>query len=107
VLRKHPSVADAAIVGIKDVTAGERPLAFVITTSHITTSQDRGELILELDGSVKSQLHESYWLRKQIWFIDDFPRNQSGKVLKRALRETVQKYGLGSVKRDRTTVLTL
>ncbi|PCG89490.1 AMP-dependent synthetase/ligase [Penicillium occitanis (nom. inval.)] len=66
VLRKHPSVADAAIVGIKDVTAGERPLAFVITTSHITTSQDRGELILELDESVKSQLHESYWLRKQI-----------------------------------------
>jgi acyl-coenzyme A synthetase/AMP-(fatty) acid ligase len=105
VLRKHPGVADAAIVGIKDDSAGERPLAFVITTSQITTSQDRGELILELDESVKSQLHESYWLRKQIWFVDELPRNQSGKVLKRALREKVQEYGLVSVKRDRTTVL--
>jgi acyl-coenzyme A synthetase/AMP-(fatty) acid ligase len=60
VLRKYPGVADAAIVGIKDDGAGERPLAFVITTSLITTSHDRGGLIQELDDSVKSHLHESY-----------------------------------------------
>jgi acyl-coenzyme A synthetase/AMP-(fatty) acid ligase len=105
VLRKHPGVADAAIVGIKDDSAGERPLAFVITTNLITTSDDRWRLIKELDESVKSRLHESYWLRKQIWFVDELPRNQSGKVLKKALREKVQQYSLGSVKRDPTILL--
>ncbi|RYP15657.1 hypothetical protein DL767_010302 [Monosporascus sp. MG133] len=90
VLRRHPGVADAAVVGIEDDVAGERPLAFVVTTSQNMTSYDREELILALDESVKSQLDESYWLRRQIWFVEELPRSQSGKVLKKTLRAKVQ-----------------
>jgi acyl-coenzyme A synthetase/AMP-(fatty) acid ligase len=102
VLRRHPEISDAAVVGIEDEISGERPLAFVVTKDSNLMSQDRERLIMELEERVKSQLDESYWLRKQIWFVEELPKSQSGKVLKKALRAKVQKYGCGSLNTDRS-----
>lgn len=86
-LRVQPGILDAAVIGIVDDEAGERPLAFVVPTKQDMTAQEQKELILQLDDSIKAQLDETHWLRKQIRFIEELPRGQSGKVLKKILRE--------------------
>ncbi|TVY60075.1 Acyl-CoA ligase easD [Fusarium oxysporum f. sp. cubense] len=86
-LRVQPGISDAAVIGVVDDEAGERPLAFVVPTKQDMTAQEKKELILQLDESIKAQLDETHWLRKQIRFIEELPRGQSGKVLKKILRE--------------------
>ncbi|KAG9494875.1 putative NRPS-like protein biosynthetic cluster [Fusarium musae] len=86
-LRVQPGVLDAAVIGIVDDEAGERPLAFVVPAKQDMTAQEKKELILHLDEAIKAQLDETHWLRKQIRFIEELPRGQSGKVLKKILRE--------------------
>ncbi|KAF4961414.1 hypothetical protein FGADI_268 [Fusarium gaditjirri] len=86
-LRVQPGISDAAVIGVVDDEAGERPLAFVVPTKQDMTAQEQKELILQLDESIKAQLDETHWLRKQIRFIEELPRGQSGKVLKKILRE--------------------
>ncbi|KAF4448429.1 putative phenylacetyl-CoA ligase [Fusarium austroafricanum] len=96
-LRKQPGVIDAAVIGIHDDDAGERPLAFVVPVTQEMTDQQRKELILQLDESVKAEFDETHWLRKQVRFIDELPRGQSGKVLKRILREKVKQMDQSTV----------
>ncbi|KAJ4162195.1 hypothetical protein BFJ70_g4439 [Fusarium oxysporum] len=86
-LRVQPGISDAAVIGVVDDEAGERPLAFVVPTKQDMSAQEKKELILQLDESIKAQLDETHWLRKQIRFIEELPRGQSGKVLKKVLRE--------------------
>ncbi|KAH7216933.1 uncharacterized protein BKA55DRAFT_744019 [Fusarium redolens] len=90
-LRVQPGISDAAVIGVVDDEAGERPLAFVVPTKQDMTIQEQKELILKLDESIKAQLDETHWLRKQIRFIEELPRGQSGKVLKKVLREKAKK----------------
>lgn len=97
VLRRQPGVAEASVIGIKDDITGERPLAFVVAANVDMTASAREELIVALDQSVKNGLDETHWLRKQIYFIQEMPRSQSGKVLKKALRAKVQQECLGPV----------
>ncbi|CZR45109.1 putative phenylacetyl-CoA ligase [Fusarium proliferatum ET1] len=93
-LRVQPGILDAAVIGIVDDEAGERPLAFVVPTKQDMTAQEQKELILQLDESIKAQLDETHWLRKQIRFIEELPRGQSGKVLKKILREKAKQKDL-------------
>lgn len=55
------------------------------------SDEGRKKLILGLDESVKVHFDETHWLRKQIRFIEELPRGQSGKVMKRILREIVKR----------------
>ncbi|RKK89831.1 hypothetical protein BFJ71_g11975 [Fusarium oxysporum] len=96
-LRVQPGISDAAVIGVVDDEAGERPLAFVVPTEQDMTAQEKKELILQLDESIKAQLDETHWLRKQIRFIEELPRGQSGKVLKKILREKAKQ-------KDQTTI---
>ncbi|KAF4334070.1 phenylacetyl ligase [Fusarium beomiforme] len=90
-LRIQPGVSDAAVIGVVDEEAGERPFAFVVPIKQDITIQEQKELASMLDESIKAQLDETHWLRKQIRFIDELPRGQSGKVLKKVLREKAKK----------------
>ena len=90
----HPSINDAAIVGVEDGMAGERPLAFVIPSNQDLTAQEYKELLLDLEQHVQSQLDESHWLRKRVCFVEDLPKSQAGKVLKKKLRDAVTRYNL-------------
>ncbi|KAI1021955.1 hypothetical protein LB504_007266 [Fusarium proliferatum] len=96
-LRVQPGILDAAVIGMVDDEAGERPLAFVVPTKQDMTAQEQKELILQLDESIKAQLDETHWLRKQIRFIEELPRGQSGKVLKKILREKAKQKDLPSM----------
>jgi fatty-acyl-CoA synthase len=79
-LARHEAVADAAAVGVEDKDFGQRLRAFVVLADGKTVSED------DLKSYVKSNLAR-YKVPREIVFLDELPRNATGKVLKRELKE--------------------
>jgi fatty-acyl-CoA synthase len=80
VLTGHDAVSEAAAVGVEDEKFGQRLKAFVVLSEGQKVSED------ELKDLVKSNLAR-YKVPREIEFIDELPRNPTGKVLKRKLAE--------------------
>ena len=80
VLYEHDAVVEAAVVGRPDDRWGEVPVGYVVLTESATTT---AEELIEL---CRSQLAK-YKVPRDVFFIDALPRNPSGKVLKRELRD--------------------
>ncbi|MGP0108829.1 MAG: AMP-binding enzyme [Acidimicrobiales bacterium] len=78
-LLTHPSVADAAAIGIPGEKAVEIPVGFVVFKQGPATS---AEDIMEF---VSGQVAHYKQLRR-ITFIDAIPKSASGKILRRFLR---------------------
>ena len=78
-LARHDAVAEAAALGVDDKDFGQRLRAFVVLDKGKTASED------ELRSYVKSNLAR-YKVPREIVFLDELPRNATGKVLKRELR---------------------
>jgi acyl-CoA synthetase (AMP-forming)/AMP-acid ligase II/carbon monoxide dehydrogenase subunit G len=79
-LSRHDAVSDVAAVGVDDKDFGQRLRAFVVLESGKKATED------ELKGYVKQNLAR-YKVPREIVFIDELPRNATGKVLKRELVE--------------------
>jgi long-chain acyl-CoA synthetase len=79
-LVSHPDVVDAAVIGIPDDDFGEQILAFVISTPGAAGDEQR--LLAHLDDQLAN-----YKKPRTFVFVDDLPRNPTGKVLKHELRE--------------------
>lgn len=80
VLYEHDSVVEAAVVGRPDDRWGEVPVAYVVVSSAATTTSE------ELVEHCRRQLAR-FKVPKRVVFVDALPRNPSGKVLKRELRD--------------------
>ena len=79
-LARHEAVAEAAAIGVEDEKFGQRLRAFVVLKpGAAATAKD-------LQDHVKRNLAR-YKVPRDVIFIDELPRNPTGKVLKRALRE--------------------
>ncbi len=78
ILLTHPAVADAAVVPVPDEEAGELPKAFVVKKSEVTAA----ELMAYVAGQVAP-----YKKLRALEFIDQIPKNASGKILRRVLRD--------------------
>lgn len=78
----HASVADAAVIGIPDDYAGERPFAFVVLRPGV----DGGAAPADLVQYVKDTRTRSKWLAG-VRVVDVIPKSPSGKILRRILRE--------------------
>jgi len=80
VLRRHPAVADAAVVGVPSAEWGETPVAFVVLQpGHSETAED-------VRGWANAQVGKTQRL-SGLRLLPELPRSAIGKVLKRELRE--------------------
>ena len=80
VVYEHEAVVEAAVVGSPHERWGEVPVAYVVLREGASVSDD------ELDAHCRERLAK-YKTPKGFRFIDALPRNPSGKVLKRELRD--------------------
>lgn len=80
VLLEHPDVSDVAVVGAPDDRWGEVPIAYVVKRpdSGLTKSGVMAFARKRIAG---------FKLPRSVEFIEKLPRNASGKILKRVLRE--------------------
>jgi acyl-CoA synthetase (AMP-forming)/AMP-acid ligase II/uncharacterized protein YndB with AHSA1/START domain len=79
-LARHAAVSDVAAVGVEDKDFGQRLRAFVVLESGKEATED------DLKGYVKQNLAR-YKVPREIVFVDELPRNATGKVVKRKLVE--------------------
>lgn len=88
-LLEHPAVADVAVVAKPSEEAGEVPKAFVVLRQG-HENQNAEELALWANGKLSG-----YKNVREVEFIAAIPRNPSGKILRRILKEQErQKMGL-------------
>ncbi|KAL3280307.1 hypothetical protein HHI36_017796 [Cryptolaemus montrouzieri] len=86
-LVSHPSVLDAAVIGLPDEYAGELPMAFVVKKSD---QEVTSEVLQEF---VNKNVSPHKQLRGGIVFVKEIPRNQGGKILRRILKDSALKTG--------------
>ncbi len=79
----HPKVADVAVFGIPDDEWGEQIKAVVQPADGAVAGP---ELAAEILGSLDGRLARMKW-PKSVDFIEEMPRDPSGKLLKRRLRQ--------------------
>jgi acyl-CoA synthetase (AMP-forming)/AMP-acid ligase II len=78
-LFRHAAVAEAAVFGVPDEHWGERVVAAIVARPGVAVTAS------ELDAFCRGQL--AGYKRPREWhFVDEIPKNVSGKVLKRELR---------------------
>ncbi|WP_050182732.1 fatty acid--CoA ligase family protein [Domibacillus robiginosus] len=83
VLYEHPDIIEAAVVGAPDSYYGEEVLAFIVRKGDSLTEE-----------KVRRYCEEklvSYKVPKSIEFLQELPKNTTGKILRRSLKKQIDK----------------
>ena len=84
VIYELPQVREVAVIGVPDERWGEKPVAIVVL------AEGAGLELSDLADHCRTRL-AGYKVPKKLIVRDSLPRNPSGKVLKRVLREELEK----------------
>lgn len=77
-LKKHPTVLEAAVIGVQDMLKGEEIKAFIVTHQQQQVTAN------ELKNFLKGKL-APFKIPRFIEFVESLPKNAAGKTLKREL----------------------
>jgi len=83
----HPSVAEAAVIGIRHPKWDERPLLIVVKRAGTDLSRDA--MLKYYEGKIAK-----WWLPDDVVFVDELPHTATGKLSKLTLRERFKDYRL-------------
>lgn len=89
VLRQHPRVADAAVVGLPNATSGEEVVAAVVLDGA-------GDVDVESIRAFARGILTPYKVPRRIFVVDELPVSLIGKVLRRQVRESLLSLTSGS-----------
>ncbi|MCP4467079.1 MAG: hypothetical protein GY813_10070, partial [Halieaceae bacterium] len=78
----HPSVTDAAVIGVSHRKWGEVPLAILV----VQGTEPPTEKLLQ---AFCSEQLARFKVPTHVHFVDQIPRNPSGKILKQQLRDDI------------------
>ena len=92
----HPSVAEAAVVGVEDRTSGQAIVAYVTLRGGQEAGDEHGQ---ELRRHVATRIGPIARPRTVV-FTEDLPKTRSGKIMRRLLRDVAEGRALG----DTTTL---
>ena len=79
VLLAHDKINDAGVIGIPSEKWGESPLAVIVRADESISAED---VMAHCVGKLAP-----FKTVKAVEFVEEIPRNASGKILKRQLRE--------------------
>ncbi|ADJ15889.1 AMP-binding protein [Halalkalicoccus jeotgali] len=92
-LMDHPSVNQAAAVGVPDETTGTAVVTYVILEAGI---EETDALREELRAQVGEELGKPFRPR-EVLFVSEFPKTQSGKIIRRAVQASYTGEELGDM----------
>ncbi len=84
ILMNNPYIKAAAVIGQKDEKSGEVPIAYVEIEEDAKISEN------EIKKYLKEHL-ANFKIPKSVFIVDELPKNATGKVLKRVLKEKLNK----------------
>lgn len=90
----HPDVEDTCVVGIPDEYSGELPVAFVVLRQEAGKRAQDSSAAHEIKRSIAKHVsdHKAAYKRlARVEFVDSIPKNPSGKLLRRVLRDRARR----------------
>ncbi|KIJ39426.1 hypothetical protein M422DRAFT_210302 [Sphaerobolus stellatus SS14] len=93
-LLDHPDVGDAGVIGVPEEFSGEVAMAFIVLNADAQTrvandktGHEKERIREAIIKFVKDSKVQYKWLAGGVEFVDIIPKNPSGKILRRFLRE--------------------
>jgi len=81
---EHPAVTQASAVGVPDETTGTAVVLYAVLADDVAESDSLREEVRNLVGA---ELGKPFRPR-EVLFVDEFPKTQSGKIVRRAIAAT-------------------
>lgn len=102
-LASHPTVSEAAVVGVEDEDTGQALCAFVVlresaldAQTHDGGAHERADINAQLRRHVRRTIGPIATPRR-ITIVDELPKTRSGKIMRRLLRDVTEHRAVGDV----------
>jgi long-chain acyl-CoA synthetase len=81
VLYSHPDIVEVAVLGVPDPEQGEAVKSYVVSKNSELTEED-------VLGFCRERLAK-YKIPSSVDFLEELPKNTTGKILRRALKQQI------------------